>query len=250
MRIEVVDGHSINVDELRGGVILDAGARGFRFSQWFAHRGNKVLAFDPAPDIQNPRIPNVAFYRMGLVGSGPPGAWHFVECSDKEASYIKRGEADRFVPTADVRSIMAFASVDQFDVVKLNVEGAEYEILETWPGPISRQVVVSFHEHTGRGRGRAGCDRLIERMSLWYDIVVHRWEARYCAGENYWDTLLTLKERVKDLTANTASGSITNNSAQILPAPDGSFGGEFTRIPFPSAANPNPIRVPHFTEIP
>jgi len=193
MKIEVIDNHSVATDLLRGGAVLDAGARGFRFSRWFAERGHKVYAFDPAPDIENLRITNLNFYRMGLVGTGKPGDWHLVQCDDPEASYLKRGEADHFIATTDIQGIMSFCRIQMFDVVKLNVEGAEYDILESWPGPIARQVVVSFHEHTGRGRGREGCDLLVERMRQWYDVPVHQWERRYCCSENYWDTLFTLR---------------------------------------------------------
>lgn len=194
MKIEIIDGHSVATDLLRGDAVLDAGARGFRFSKWFADRGHKVLAFDPAPDLENPRIKNVNFYRMGVVGAGEPGSWRFVECEDKEASYLDRGDGEKFVATSDLKGIMAFCRVDRFDVIKLNVEGAEYSIFETWPGPVARQVVVSFHEHTGRGRGREGCDLLVDRMRQWYDVPVHQWERRYCCSDNYWDTLFVLRE--------------------------------------------------------
>ena len=36
-----------------------------------------------------------------------------------------------------------------WDVVKLDCEGAEYDVLLDWPGPIAEQITVEFHEHTG-----------------------------------------------------------------------------------------------------
>jgi hypothetical protein len=80
-----------------------------------------------------------------------------------------------------------------WDLIKLNIEGSEYDVLDTWPGPIARQIVVSFHEHTPRARGRAECDRLIAKISQWYDVQNVVWEKRYGCSENYWDLLFTLK---------------------------------------------------------
>lgn len=190
MNLEIVDNHTVIVDRLTGGPVLDAGARGFRFSKWFAERGHKVYALDPAPDVENPRIPNVNFFRSGLVGTNMPGDWSLVELPDKEASYLKRGAAPKYIPTTDVPGIMSFCRIEHFDLIKLNVEGAEYDVLSTLEGPVATQIVVSFHEHTGRGIGRAGCDHIVAKLSKWYDVVQHVWEPRYCSHANYWDSVL------------------------------------------------------------
>lgn len=190
--IEVIDNHSVAVDMLTGGPVLDAGCRGFRFAHWFSSRSHKVYAFDPSPDIEVPSYYGVNYYRMGVVGHSMPGNWELVECADKEASYLRRGEAKTYVPTADLHTIMLFCNIPMWDVIKLNVEGSEYDILDGL-GPIARQIVVSFHEHTGRGKGRQECDRIISALEPYYEVVQHVWEPRYCTHANYWDTLLVAK---------------------------------------------------------
>jgi hypothetical protein len=85
---------------------------------------------------------------------------------------------------------------NNWDVIKLNIEGSEYDVLDTWPGPIARQIVVSFHEHTPRARGRAECDRLIAKMGQWYKAFNVVWEKRYCCSENYWDVLFIRNDLV------------------------------------------------------
>jgi hypothetical protein len=190
MQIEVIDNHSVAVNLLTGGQVLDAGARGFEFSKWFAMRGHRVYAQDPSPDISDPCIENMVFVNSALVAfknrfnvrldkTGDPGAW-FVS------------ESGFPVPCQTTPDLARH----QWDVIKLNIEGSEYDILDEWPGPIARQVVVSFHEHTPRARGRADCDRLIAKMSEWYKAFNVVWEKRYCCAENYWDLLFIRNDLV------------------------------------------------------
>lgn len=182
--IEVIDNHSVRTDLLVKGPVLDAGARGFVFSKWFAEKGHPVMAYDPSPDIENPHIPGITFKPYALVGSkvtspklvmtDDPGAWY--------VDPVKQGRAVGFTTIETVKDI-------QWDVIKLNIEGSEYDVLDEWPGPISRQLVVSFHEHTPRARQRSECDRLIHNMRQWYTAFNVVWDKRYCCSENYWDVL-------------------------------------------------------------
>lgn len=191
MPIEVIDNHSVRTDLLTKAPILDAGARGFVFSKWFADGGHSVVALDPSPDIENPHIQGVTFQSYALVGSNvtspklvmtdDPGAWYI--------DSIKPGWAVGYT------TIWARKHTN-WDLIKLNIEGSEYDVLDEWPGPISRQVVVSFHEHTTRAHGRAECDRLIEKMRQWYTPFNVVWEKRYCCSENYWDVLFIRNDLV------------------------------------------------------
>jgi len=190
MNIQIIDNHSVAVDLLKGGPVLDAGARGFRFARWFAERGHRVVALDPAPDMSDPKIDRVHFYNVGLVATEErDGTWYHVECDDKEASYITRARTNCLAGVVDIRSFQ----LGQWDLVKLNIEGSEYDILDNWPGPIANQIVFSFHEHTDRKRGREECDRIIDKLRQWYDIHNQVWEPRYCTYANYWDVLAIKK---------------------------------------------------------
>jgi FkbM family methyltransferase len=176
--------------------VLDAGARGFEFSKWFADKGHEVYAVDPAPDIQPQPTTSIRFYRQALVGmnseafaslntQGDAGAWH-IQPQDRKITDES---------TVSCTDVMCFSKAN-WDVIKLNVEGSEYVILDTWPGPIARQIVVSFHEHTPRAKGRAECDRLIAKMGQWYKAFNVVWEKRYCCSENYWDVLFIRNDLV------------------------------------------------------
>lgn len=251
MNLQVIDNHTVDVSRLSGGAVLDAGARGFRFAKHFAEFGHKVYAFDPAPDIENPRIKNVNFYRIGIIGDDTRRNWHLANAEDKEAAFLKEGPADKYVPTSDLEGIMSFCRIDHFDVIKLNVEGAEYDILRTLKRPIANQIVVSFHEHTGRGIGREGCDKIVEQLGKWYEAVQHVWEPRYCSHPNYWDTLLVLKPQSKyplfnsaertPLTSTTVTQTLTNTATSSSIAPPALTPGPV--MPIPTSVPIKPLEV-------
>lgn len=186
--ILTVDNHSFRDDLLTKGPVLDAGARGYAFAKWFADRGHCVYAFDPSPDMGNPPE-GVRFYQSALVSSGYPKIMCLEMGPDPNAWYVRPSNKQ----IALVISTMTIAElgVPKWDLIKLNVEGSEYDVLDEIDGPISRQIVFSFHEHTDRARGREECDRIITKLSKWYDVHNQVWEPRYGCRSNYWDVLLT-----------------------------------------------------------
>jgi hypothetical protein len=188
----------VAVDLLTKGPVLDAGARGFVFSKWFSERGHEAYACDPSPDIVVPEyvhhFDRVALasrkwpLHVGLNLEGDPGAWYVVPAMYRHPAKV--------VPTWNLHVNWGWTERNPWDVIKLNIEGAEYDILDDFPGPIARQIVVSFHEHTPRARGRAECDRLIAKMGQWYKAFNVVWEKRYCCSENYWDVLFIRNDLV------------------------------------------------------
>lgn len=91
--------------------------------------------------------------------------------------------------------------VDFWEVVKLDCEGAEYEILEEWPGPVARQITVEFHDRLGRNpeaEPERYYARLMERIGHWYDVILHRQTRPPWGGlPTYWDSLFVLKQGLR-----------------------------------------------------
>lgn len=187
--ILVVDNHSVVPGLLTGGPVLDAGARGFVFAKWFGDRGHTVIAVDPSPDIATEEPSrNVFVKKFALVGRGYPKLMSLEMGNDPNAWHIKYDGSFDSVP---VETITLDDLPYKWDLIKLNIEGSEYDILDQIDGPIARQIVFSFHEHTGRHRGRRECDRIIDKLRKWYDVHNQTWEQRYGCRENYWDILCT-----------------------------------------------------------
>lgn len=182
-----VDNHSFRADLLTKGLVLDAGARGFVFAKWFAERGHEVIALDPSPDVIDP--PKfISHVPAALVSSKCKDNMYLELGPDPNAWYIHGGKGMESVPVKTLT--IADLKVAKWDLIKLNIEGSEYDILDEIEGPIARQIVFSFHEHTSRARGREECDRIIDKLAKWYHVCNRVWEKRYGCRENYWDCLL------------------------------------------------------------
>lgn len=207
MRFEVIDNHSVDADRLgSSGWVLDAGSRGLDFSREMVRRGMRVIAMDPDPEAWmtfpefGEKIKGVC---AALVGIGQQGRHEFARWDNGQSNRIiteatpKPDRAEQITVNAfNIIEVMHRYGVDQqWACVKLNCEGAEYEILKTWPGPIADQISVSFHDHTGANpRGEETYREIFAHLGQWYDAHQHVWESRYCAGNSYWDTVFTLKE--------------------------------------------------------
>lgn len=192
----VVDNHSVALGLVGDGAVLDAGCRGFRFARFFAALGNRVVAMDPAPETYVPedlrQLDNFRFYKTALVGPMHPRQAYLRMTEDAEARHVvtsREKDSDPLVHCMTIADVMN-GVCQEWALMKLNIEGAEFQILNQMIAPLSRQIVVSFHEHTPQAVGRGAVDALIGRLGRWYEVHNHVWERRYGCTENYWDTVL------------------------------------------------------------
>ena len=196
MTIEVIDYRSIRTDLLARGTVLDVGARGFVFAKELAGRGCHVIAMDPDPEVIDPKWMNVTFEPTALCGDGDVRRSLVLDQNPEARFILPHTESPKYpvvvVNAVTIGTIMRKYNVDVFDAVKLNCEGEEAEILPRWPGPISKQIAVSFHEHY-RPIGEERIQKIVDHLAQWYQPVFHEKDARYSSGENYWDSLFVLK---------------------------------------------------------
>lgn len=206
MPFEVIDNHTVVTDHFfdPDAWVLDVGSRGMMFAQEVSRRGPSVVAMDPDPSSwegipAHPRIHPVA---AALVAIGAPKYLSLARWDNGQANHLitpstpKPERAEQIAVVGfDIREVMERYSVKQWACVKLNCEGAEYDILRTWPGPIARHMSVSFHDHTGANpRGEETYKEIFAHLGQWYEVFGHKWETRYCAGYSYWDTVFCLRE--------------------------------------------------------
>ena len=202
MRTRIIDERTVATDLLTsGGWALDVGARGYVFAREMARLGLRVVAVDPEPPPAGFAIEGVTVVEAGIVGVGHAGRATFASWDNGEPDCLvgyggpvpDRARL-REVATVDVRQLMGRFDVRQWDVVKMNCEGAEFDVLQTWPGPIAKQIAVSFHDHTGANPGGEETYRaLLGHLAKWYDVERHVWEDRYSAGFSFWDSLFVLR---------------------------------------------------------
>lgn len=195
-RLVLAGEHTIDADRLTGGWVLDAGCRDFAFSRQMAELGCRVIALDADPTVEDPLLGGIRFYNFALdaetgereiVMTADPQARHFAGLYTGSPAVERRR-----VQAVTVLQMMRSLGIDCWDVVKLDIEGAEYEILRRWSGPIARQISVEFHEHCAQRPPELYAE-IFQHLGSWYDVVQHEKEARHCLPPNWFDTLLVLR---------------------------------------------------------
>lgn len=152
--MEFIDGHFIDKELLQpGDFILDAGCRGFTLKEKLG-ADYKFICMDPDPDIEP--VEGVIFLRAALMtfnGTTPYCGWSTGEgnfCYEKKAPWY--ADKDIMVDCMNLDTLMVTRGVKQFGLAKLDVEGAEYDLLLDVKMPFARQIAVEFHQACGYNR--------------------------------------------------------------------------------------------------
>lgn len=164
--IQSTDGgfHTIDTERLTiGGWTIDAGCRDFSFSDEMRRLGQSVVALDPAPDVY-PKGRELIFLPCALAAHTEYRNFHIDP--DPMASHL----SDRL--HEDSLRVFAF-SIDriqrmlrvQFDCLKLDVEGEEYQILASLVSPPAKQLSIEFHTTSFRSIMKQVVD---DTLAQWY----------------------------------------------------------------------------------
>jgi len=202
MKTELVSEHTVAVLPKYSSMVLDVGCRHFDFSLAMASRGYKVIAIEADKDVE--AVENIDFGNYALVPESQNGTLQtLIKFGNGSANHLlvvggaipKDGTVDH-VEGLSLTEIGRKFGVEHWDVVKLDCEGAEYQVLLEWPGPIAEQIAVEFHEHTGaNAHGESIYDAIIKHLSQWYEVVQHEKSVRHCLSiPNYWDSVFALKK--------------------------------------------------------
>ncbi len=199
----IICGHTIFEYPFQDSNILDVGCRNYGFANQMAIRGCKVIGVEPDTSTKEPTYNNIRLIRTAMVSKKNAGIdrnlvkWSTGEGNFLEVPYRGKPKTSTLQKTScsSILQIMKQTDISYWDVIKLDCEGAEYEILLDWPGPIAGQITVEFHEFSGANQnGAVTYHEILSHLSEWYDIVQHEWTARYGQKtENYWDSLFVLK---------------------------------------------------------
>jgi FkbM family methyltransferase len=182
--IQEIHEHSIDLDLLpKNANILDLGCRGFEFTNFFRQLGHNVYPVD-VDDLGKDD-----YYRLAI--SDKDGMCAVEHTQDPRAKFIKEGNE---IKKMSIKSFSEWVGVDTWDLIKIDIEGEEYNILKNIEHPIANQVSVEFHEHCNCKVGKEKLDELLDELSNYYNVHNANWEERHCVGNNYWDVLLIKKQ--------------------------------------------------------
>lgn len=210
--LQTIDTHTVDVTRLDpNGWALDVGCRGFGFARAMRDMGLSVLAMDPDPGIGSKYVFDdvlLYFRNAALVGLPRGAAWYAMFgdgcanhlCASRDA--VPNYASAVLVPCETIGNVMAICNIPHFSIIKLDCEGAEYEILEAMTEPVADQISVEFHDFLGAGFNPCFPDceayyaRLLAgRFGEMYRVVQHERTPLNGNGPmNYWDSLFVRKE--------------------------------------------------------
>ena len=201
MKVERLAEHSVDVELLpEAPVVLDAGCRGFDFSNAVLDVRPKarVIAMDPAPGAEPSNDPRIIFLNQPLVGLYQPSKMEFVALPNPAACFMRELNPATFagisVQTRTLQWICSQFAVEKFDLIKLDVEGSEFAILQTWPGPIATQLSVEFHDYVDNSMyDDEYFNRLFHGSLAHYEVVQHEVSEVSNARRGHWDSLFRLR---------------------------------------------------------
>lgn len=137
--------------------VIDGGANRGEFARHFAERvGATVVSYeaDPAVAARLPTIPGVTFVNAAVTGTGgtvqirrSPGSCSSIRFHESQP------ESSTQVPGVTLQQILETHGIDHVDLLKLDIEGAELDVLElTSPETLSKcaQITCEFHDFMNR----------------------------------------------------------------------------------------------------
>lgn len=192
-----IDGHTFDEERLGYGWLIDAGCRGFELAKHWRFNRDKVLCLD-IEHFEKPK--EVTIFKHAAL-SATPGQTEAYYFGDGTGNFLKGinetpgNEPDRPCETKSVERITLkeiYREIgNDIDLLKLDIEGSEYEILADLD-PIPRQITVEFHEHCHPKLHNKYIDKIMNHLCEYYACVLHITEPRY----KYMDCLFIRKDLI------------------------------------------------------
>lgn len=175
--------HTVDVSLLpEGAKVLDIGCRNFAFTNAMRKLGHVVWPVD-IDEFEG------KYHKCAIGGyDGYCGVKH---TDDPQAtSLIKNGDDKILCYTLETYT--EIFGDGMWDLIKMDVEGSEYDIIMSLTKPPAKQISCEFHIHTGCYDIFKMNEMENKLKELGYEFVSHELSDRHCAGENYWDSLFCL----------------------------------------------------------
>lgn len=163
--------------------VMDAGCRGFLFADEMRRLGHEVYAIDI--DFLWPR------QHFILAIAGYTGKCAVQRSKDPQATKMMAGFD---VPCYTIKDFSKLVDVPFWDVIKLDIEGAEYEVIMSLTEPPATQMSIEFHLHTKIYGDREVKEMEDKLLSLGYFPHKHDKYPAHGLPANYWDSLWILKK--------------------------------------------------------
>ena len=131
-----------------GTTVVDVGASLGSFSLYAAKAGAKVLSYEPAPSSfellkanikLNSLQKSISAYKQGVAGKSGKREFVISKFSPLSSFYVEQGDKVS-VDCVSLKDIFKKHNLKTIDILKLDCEGAEYEILYQTPKSILDKI--------------------------------------------------------------------------------------------------------------
>ncbi len=172
-----------------GAKVLDAGCRNFEFAKALKSHRCKVWCID----ADRFEVEEGCFYHMVAL-SDFVGTGYLVKSDDKQATRIQKQPATNYeIQCTTLKALSVYYDVEFFDLIKLDIEGSEFEVIMSLDKAPAKQLSIEFHLHTGI-YGQHEMTMMEDKLkALGYEAIQHEYTEQYGAGKNYWNSLFVLK---------------------------------------------------------
>jgi len=166
-----INGHTFDVDKIsNSGWALDLGSRFFNdfrkpetFESFMLSKGLNVISVDPYKNMPVNSNDNCFFINKACIGVSSDENMLYYEYRDAGANSLYNKDGNHKivqnknsdfiqsyeVETITISEIMEQFDIEQFDVIKIDIEGGEYDILLNFPKNCTKQLSVEFHDWLG-----------------------------------------------------------------------------------------------------
>lgn len=178
---QVIAEHSVGTLS-EGANVLDLGCRGFLFTKALRELGHHVFSVD-LDELHE----GIAYYQCAV--SNYDGRAGIIHTNDPQGTRIGGGDT---VPCYTLETLTKqFIGEKIWDLVKMDIEGAEYQVILSMERPLAKQLSIEFHCHVGT------TERQMREMenklkNLGYKALSHKQTQQHGAGWNFWDSLFEL----------------------------------------------------------
>jgi hypothetical protein len=182
--ITTIAEHSVDLDILpQAPYIMDIGCRGFLFAEYFYNRGEPVFCID-IDELEEV----YSYTRVAIAGY--TGKCGISRNADPQATKMGDGEEINCYTLEDFSKKLG---TPFWDLIKMDIEGAEYEVIMSFSRAPAKQLSIEFHLHTGIYTQDQVAQMIGKLKDLGYEIAKHELTTEHGAGFNYWDSLFILK---------------------------------------------------------
>lgn len=170
------------------GNVLDLGCRGFLFTDELRRLGHNVKPVD-CDLIEG------YYYQMAIAAYD--GYATLIKNNDPQAVHIKASQEiskqHNNIKCLTLKSFSKLVGIEFWDVIKIDIEGAEYEVIMSLTEPPAKQLSIEFHLHTGIYGIQDVRKMEVKLHNLGYEFASHEMTSQHGMGMNYWDSLFILK---------------------------------------------------------